>query len=51
MHCIQPKTIEMKLIDPIDGILDDEFANDVRALGVVIHRGSPRGLVPLSKDW
>jgi hypothetical protein len=43
MNRVEPKSVEMKLLNPVNGVLNGEFPNDRRSLRVVIHRG-PQGV-------
>ena len=45
VHRIQTKTVHVELFDPVQGIVDDEFAHNAALLIVIVHRITPVGFM------
>jgi hypothetical protein len=39
----------MELLDPVEGVTDDELADRLGVLAVIVDGCTPRGLVPVGK--
>ena len=49
MHGVQPQAVEVELLDPVEGVVDHEFAHRAAVRPVEIDCRSPRRLMPVGK--
>src|SRR5215467_6919037 len=50
MHGIQAKPVEVVLLQPIQGVVDEEFANCPAVRSVKVDRISPRRLIAIGEE-
>ena len=50
LHRVQPEPIHMELLDPVDGVLDEEFPHGLRVRTVEVDGAAPWRVVPVGKE-
>jgi hypothetical protein len=50
MDGVESKTVEMKLLDPIQGVMDDEIAHRRAVRAVVVDRVAPRRCMTIGEE-
>ena len=50
VHRVEAQPVEMKFLEPVERVVDEEIAHRTRVWTVEIDRGAPVGMMPLGEE-